>query len=105
MELRMSMGRDSSTSKDLTLHLKCLSHCKIVIVRCPFTECEKNTGRKIAQMGFKEYAIHIAVRHHLMESLMHEIKTPEMADMLEEVMAARHARGEQVLSFLSVCCL
>ena len=49
-------------------------------------------------MGFKEYAIHIAVRHHLMESLMHEIKTPEMADMLEEVMAARHARGEQVIS-------
>ena len=50
-------------------------------------------------MGFKEYAIHIAVRHHLMESLMHEIKTPEMADMLEEVMAVRYAKGEQVISF------
>jgi len=70
--------------------------------KCPFTECEKNTGRKIAQMGFKEYAIHIAVRHHLMESLMHEIKTPEMADMLEEVMAARHARGEQVVEIPEV---
>ena len=50
-------------------------------------------------MGFKEYAIHIAVRHHLMESLMHEIKTPDMADMLEEVMAVRHAKGEQVISY------
>ena len=47
-------------------------------------------------MGFKEYAIHIAVRHHLLESLMYEIKTPEMADMLEEVIANRHAKGEQV---------
>ena len=64
--------------------------------RCPFTECEKNTGRKIAQMGFKEYAIHIAVRHHFLESLMAEIKTPDMADMLEEVIAARHAKEEQV---------
>ena len=47
-------------------------------------------------MGFKEYAIHIAVRHHFLESLMAEIDTPEMADMLEEVIAARHAKEEQV---------
>ena len=47
-------------------------------------------------MGFKEYAIHIAVRHHFLESLMAEIKTPEMADLLEEVIALRHAKGEQV---------
>ena len=47
-------------------------------------------------MGFKEYAIHIAVRHHFLESLMAEIKTPDMADMLEEVIAARHAKEEQV---------
>ena len=49
-------------------------------------------------MGFKEYAIHIAVRHHFLESLMAEIKTPEMADMLEEVIAARHAKEEQVVT-------
>ena len=47
-------------------------------------------------MGFKEYAIHIAVRHHFLESLMAEIKTPEMADLLEEVIALRHEKGEQV---------
>ena len=47
-------------------------------------------------MGFKEYAIHIAVRHHFLESLMAEIKTPDMEDMLEEVIALRHAKGEQV---------
>jgi len=70
--------------------------------KCPFTECEKNTGRKIAQMGFKEYAIHIAVRHYVMESLMAEIKTPEMADILEEVVAVRHARGEQVVEIPEV---
>jgi len=70
--------------------------------KCPYTECEKNTGRKIAQMGFKEYAIHIAVRHHFLESLMYEIKTPEMADMLEEVIATRHAKGEQVVEIPEV---
>ena len=51
-------------------------------------------------MGFKEYAIHIAVRHYVMESLMAEIKTPEMADILEEVVAVRHARGEQVVTLV-----
>ena len=51
-------------------------------------------------MGFKEYAIHIAVRHHFLESLMAEIKTPDMADMLEEVIAARHAKEEQVAWYI-----
>ena len=51
-------------------------------------------------MGFKEYATHIAVRHYVMESLMAEIKTPAMADILEEVVAVRHARGEQVVTLV-----
>ena len=51
-------------------------------------------------MGFKESAIHIAVRHYVMESLMAEIKTPEMVDILEEVVAVRHSRGEQVVALV-----
>ena len=54
-------------------------------------------------MGFKEYAIHIAVRHHFLESLMAEIKTPEMADMLEEVIAVRHSKDEQVVASIIFC--
>ena len=86
-------GEDNIRQKDGTQD----EYGKRFKYKCPFAECEKNTGRKVSQMGFKEYAIHIAVRHYLLESLMAEIKTPEMEDILEEVIAVRHAREEQVV--------
>ena len=53
--------------------------------KCPFDNCSKNTGRGGRKlMGFKEYAIHCSVVHHILEEVLEKDSTPGM----EEVRAA-----------------
>lgn len=51
--------------------------------KCPFAACEKNTGRRVLTMGFKEFAIHAAVKHHLIERLMREAG-PEFEELVAD---------------------
>jgi len=62
--------------------------------KCQVPECPKSTP-KAKPVGFKEWAIHAGVAHHLVEKVMQEEvkKTPALKEVLEEVTKVRVAAG------------
>ena len=54
--------------------------------KCPVPECPRSIS-KAKPVGFKEWAIHAGVTHHLVEKVMEEeaVKTPAMKEVLAEV--------------------
>ena len=62
--------------------------------KCQVPECPRSLP-KAKPVGFKEWAIHAGVAHHLVEKVMQEEadKTPALKEVLEEVSKVRVAAG------------
>ena len=62
--------------------------------KCPVPECPRSIS-KAKPVGFKEWAIHAGVTHHLVEKVMEEeaVKTPAMKEVLAEVARVRAEAG------------
>ena len=62
--------------------------------KCQVPECPRSLP-KAKPVGFKEWAIHAGVAHHLVEKVMQEEadKTPALKEVLEEVTKVRVAAG------------
>ena len=62
--------------------------------KCPVPECPRSIS-KAKPVGFKEWAIHAGVTHHLVEKVMEEeaVKTPAMKEVLAEVAKVRAEAG------------
>jgi len=62
--------------------------------KCQVPECPRSIP-KAKPVGFKEWAIHAGVAHHLVEQVMEEEvqKTPAMKEVLAEVTKVREAAG------------
>ena len=65
--------------------------------KCPFigSGCDKNTG-KVKGMGYKEYAVHLAVRHHLLERWMLGTSEPALREVGERLRELREEAGEEM---------
>ena len=65
--------------------------------KCPFTVCEKNGGRRPARMmGFKEYCIHLAVVHFILETTLEQEDTEGMEEVREAIRAHREKQNAEV---------
>ena len=58
--------------------------------KCPFENCSKNTGRGGRKlMGFKEYAIHCSVVHHILEEVVEKENIPGLEDVRAAMVLTR----------------
>ena len=63
--------------------------------RCPFPTCENNAGRGGQKVsGYKEYAIHLADKHHILEVVMAGDTRSNAAEVRAAIILARRRVGE-----------
>jgi len=73
--------------------------------KCPFAICEKAAGKRPQRlMGFKEYAIHVAVVHYQLETAMERAGIEGIEVVLEAVRAKRMKESDELEEVPEVQC-
>ena len=73
--------------------------------KCPFETCAKNSGRSARKlMGFKEYSIHCAVVHHVLETVLEKDETAGVEEVRAALMMARMEKKVSLVPLPPVEC-
>ena len=73
--------------------------------KCPFETCAKNSGRSARKlMGFKEFSIHCAVVHHVLETVLEKDETAGLEEVREALITARKKKNLSVVPLPPVEC-